>query len=199
MENEQSSATAPQQPYVVPQQQPTVPKPYVVSPQQPKNDGTALKIILGILACCLVVGILAAAGIVLYAGRMGIYFNKALQTSKSSGKLSVSSSKSLPSTFPSDIPIYSGLKVESTVSTNNSKYGYDTLTVVFSSEDPYDQIISFYRTEFPKRGYKVVSSYNYSKINSLSVEKGNNKVYISASSYLSKTTITITVARYTSL
>jgi hypothetical protein len=68
-------------------------------------------------------------------------------------------SRPLPDTFPSDVPIYKG-KTDSTVvvSQFGRGGGQNNYIVSFVTKDSQTDVMSFYRTEFQKRGWTVTDS-----------------------------------------
>jgi hypothetical protein len=72
----------------------------------------------------------------------------------------VGASRSLPASFPADIPIYEGKSGESTVvvSQFGRGGGNNNFVISFITRDSQTDVVNFYRQEFQRRGWNVTDS-----------------------------------------
>lgn len=82
---------------------------------------------------------------------------------------SFSTSGELPVGFPTDIPIYSGATVVSSVKSNKTQDAGESYFVILSSKDKFDSVKAFYVSQLPAKGWSEESS--------LSCSTGGNKCY----------------------
>ncbi len=109
------------------------------------------------------------------------------------GELNINSNGSLPSEFPSDFPIYPGSKITGSFSTTGDK-GSKGTSVVWETGDAASKVGEWYKTELPKAGWTVVTTYSQGDSTTLTFEKGNYSGFIGVTKGSEgKTTISVTV------
>jgi len=90
---------------------------------------------------------------------------------------SFSMGSEIPSTFPSDIPIYSGATASFSSSDNNSEGNFQT-TVTFTLKGSVNTVSAFYKTKMEAAGYTLTSESNIFG-NMLTFENAKREVIVS--------------------
>lgn len=88
-------------------------------------------------------------------------------------------SNSVPEDFPKDFPLYKGAKVTSSLSGAQAgkSNGY---WLTMATPDAADKVVSFYKTELPKNGWTVESTFAANEMTNYGVSKGTWKGSVSA-------------------
>jgi hypothetical protein len=115
---------------------------------------------------------------------------KKITYSGEGGDLSFQEGGNLPAGFPSDFPIYPGSKTISSWSATGESKG---ISVMWESTDSADKVASYYKTELPKAGYKLTSTFEQAESKAYSFEKGTVKVLLGITSADNKVTISVTI------
>lgn len=96
---------------------------------------------------------------------------------------------SLPSDFPSDIPIYPGSDVAYS-GTNTSQDGGGA-GVMLTTADEASKIIAYYKKELASAGWTVEDTQNVAGTTAMTAAKGNRNLYLGVTGSDDGTTITI--------
>lgn len=88
-------------------------------------------------------------------------------------------SNSVPEDFPKDFPLYKGAKVTSSLSGAQAgkSNGY---WLTMATPDAADKVVIFYKTELPKNGWTVESTFAANEMTNYGVSKGTWKGSVSA-------------------
>ena len=88
-------------------------------------------------------------------------------------------SNSVPEDFPKDFPLYKGARVTSSLSGAQAgkSNGY---WLTMSTPDAADKVVSFYKTELPKNGWTVESTFAANEMTNYGVSKGTWNGSVSA-------------------
>lgn len=116
--------------------------------------------------------------------------NGGLKVNTNEGEWSLGSKASVPSDFPSDMPVYSGAQVISSAKDNNPT----TWSVILQTSDSMEKVYTYYQTQLAAKGWTVDSTYDYGEIKSLGVSKTGYSGTVMVSKSDEKTAITLTVA-----
>lgn len=112
--------------------------------------------------------IILAAGVILLIV-LGGFLGKNLLIPEESA-VSFSNSK-LPGSFPSDFPKYANTTLVSSWSSED-KARETGMSVVWQTPDTSEQVVAFYKSELPKNGWEITTSFGQEKSETLSFEKG---------------------------
>lgn len=115
---------------------------------------------------------------------------KKITYSGEGGELSFQEGGSIPTGFPSDFPIYSGAKTISTWSASGESKG---ISIMWETTDAADKVASYYKTELPKAGYKLTSTFEQAESKAYSFEKGDVKGLLGITNADDKVTISATI------
>ena len=125
-----------------------------------------LKIFLWVFGVFMVIGIVGVVAAGFFASSMlgGVFGqnkvkvdqNGNVEVKTDDGKVSFTNKKELPSTWPSDLPVYPGANVESSFTGENS-----LVNVNFSSQDDSQKVIDFYKDKLASNGWKADSDNGY--------------------------------------
>lgn len=94
---------------------------------------------------------------------------------------------SLPSDFPSDIPIYPGSSILTSSIDTETENAYATL----QTDDSTSKVTEWYKSNLESKGWTVTSTSNFGEMNSIDFEKGNKWGSVSVASADGKTTISL--------
>lgn len=116
---------------------------------------------------------------------------KKITYSGEGGELSFQEGGSLPSGFPSDFPIYQGATTVSTWSAN----GQDSkgISVMWQTSDSVDKVATYFKTELPKAGYTLTSTFEQADSKAYSFEKGEVKGILGITVSDGNTTISVSI------
>ncbi len=113
-------------------------------------------------------------------------------TDKKTGTSIDIGSSTIPATFPKDFPIYSGMKLQSSMSgaEKNKNAGY---WLTFTSADSYDTITNYYKSALSKAGWKETGTFASGDTSTTTVSKNgmSGTLSISKTSDAKETTIII--------
>ncbi len=189
------------------------PQPMPASAPKKGGSNTALKVILITLGSCLVLGVIVFVG-------AGFLAKKAIETG--GGKLaekiieqglgkdvdanidkdnfeikgkdgSFSTSKKLPDNFPSDVPVYPGSQVESSLKATGNDQVSESVTVSLSTSDSYEKVVNFYKSQLPTNGWNVTATYEAGDSFTTTGEKGNRSLYVTVGGQEGKITIVLSI------
>lgn len=89
------------------------------------------------------------------------------------GNFSYEQSDKLPASFPSDFPVYSGAKIDSSWSAESE--GTKGVSVVWDSGDKVAAIAEFYQKELPLKGWTITSTFTQDDSATFSFKKGETE------------------------
>ncbi len=104
-----------------------------------------------------------------------------------------SSSNKLPADFPSDVPLYPGAKVQSSVSSAQAQGGGHY--VGLETNDAVASVAGWYKTEIVAKGWKVTLSMDADGSSLLGGSKDDRELMVTVSGEGGKTTIGIAVSQ----
>jgi hypothetical protein len=120
---------------------------------------------------------------------------KSFSFNKNGNSLSIGGNLSVPSGFPSDVPIYPNSKIVLSTKTNNSEYA-----VTFTNSDPKSKISEYYKIQMESNGWIMENNSDSTEGGTLNIgdissyTKGLNRASVVLSQSNDKTTAVITVA-----
>ncbi len=98
--------------------------------------------------------------------------------------------KQIPSEFPKDFPVFANSSLISAW-TNEDKNNLG-ISVVWTSVEPFETLVNFYKTELEKNGYKILTEFNNKPSYTISFMKDKVSGYIGIAQ-ADKTTISVTI------
>lgn len=104
-------------------------------------------------------------------------------------KVDVSANK-IPSQFPKDFPIPPSASLVSSWS-NEDKNNLG-VSVIWTSGEPYEAVVDFYKSQLEKNGYKILTEFNNKPSYAISFSKADMSGYVGIAQS-DKTTISVTV------
>jgi hypothetical protein len=116
---------------------------------------------------------------------------KKITYSGEGGDLSFQEGGSLPADFPGDFPLYPGAKTVSTWSANSAES--KGVSVMWETSDSADKVAIYFKTELPKAGYKLTSTFEQAESKAYSFEKNDVKGLLGITNTDDKVTISVTI------
>lgn len=110
------------------------------------------------------------------------------------GSVSVGENVSLPSSWPSDVSIMRGAKINYAVSSNPST-GSDGAGVMYSTTKSASEVIAYYKIELPKQGWTIGNEVTMAGASMLSATKDKRSMSVSVGGDASGTSVTIGVSK----
>mgnify|MGYP000900434662 FL=1 len=125
-----------------------------------------LKVFLWIFGIFIVIGVVSSVVAGFFATSIlgGVFSNNKVKVDQSGnvevktddGKVSFTNKKELPSTWPTDLPVYPGAIVESSFTGEKS-----LVNVHFSSDDDSQKVIDYYKQQLASNGWKADGDNGY--------------------------------------
>lgn len=123
--------------------------------------------------------------------KTGLMGDKTYTMKSADGGTTVTSGGSVPSDFPSDVPVYGNSTVISSASAVNAGGMGHVLNLETSSS--VDSVIDFYKKELAAKGWTVMSNYASGETKMLVVKKGEVVAMVSAINVDGKTQVVLSV------
>lgn len=156
-----------------------------------KSTNPLVYVGIGCLALIVIIGIISTIAFKFFAKKIGTGLVQSVIESKTGvktnlqdlekGKMTFTDEKTgttidvgstkIPDSFPKDFPIYSGMKLVSSLTGEKNLKGAG-YWLTFSSTDSFDKINAYYTSELPKNGWKESASYAAGGTSTKTVTKG---------------------------
>lgn len=180
--------------------------------EEKKSSNTLLYVGIGCLVIIVILGVIGSLAFNFFAKKIGTgIVQKAIEEKTGvktniqdleKGKMTFTDEKTgtsidigsnkIPSSFPSDFPLYPGMKLLSSMSGSEKSKGMG-FWLTFTTPDSYEKVAAFYKTELPKAGYKETATYAQGDTSTTTITKSTYSGTVSVSRADSATETTVII------
>ena len=172
-----------------------------MQPEEKKKSNAVWYVVGGIALFLVIAGSLArfVMGMVFQQalGQQGIQYSQngsGYSVKTAQGTAEVSTSGSLPSGWPGDVPAYPGATVQASYS-GTAANGQGGTMVSLKSADAASAVGDYYKAQLASNGWKIAGSYEAAGTSIIGAEKAGRKVSVSVSSAGGSTQIVLVIGK----